>query len=104
MRLTVDVNYITDGFKENKHPRKKNGKFASEPGGTTEYSHASTTHNTSHPAFHKTKALAHSHADYLQGLGHKGVDVGSREELQEVPGRGYAKKKTWVVYHGNPGA
>src|SRR5580765_808316 len=77
---------VRDAFKEAEHPRGEGGKFASEPGGKTEYRAQSS--GLSNRPFQKKRAEAHAHAAYLRERGHEGVKVTRKIGNITLPGHG----------------
>lgn len=99
-RAGNDVLVMDAAFEESAHPRGEGGQFSAEPGGKTEYSHASS--NPAHPAFKKARATAHAHVRYLQALGHEGAKVTKRIQNLTVPGKGVSVSATYTAHHGTP--
>jgi hypothetical protein len=84
--------------------RDEKGKFASDAGGKTQYSHTTASTNVSllKTKTEEIKQKAFEHADYLRKLGHEPVKVTSMYTAHTIPGGGIGGTKSFFVYHGNP--
>lgn len=84
---------------ETKHD-PKTGQFASNPGGSTKYTHQSV--NPASRGFKESRTLAHAHAEHLRNIGHEGVKVTIRRQSPTVPGKGISVSEERTVHHGAP--
>jgi len=84
--------------------RDEKGRFASNPGGKTEYSHTTSSTNVSllKAKTGEIKKKALEHAQYLKGLGFEPVKVTSMYTAHTIPGQGIGGTKSFFVDHGHP--